>query len=73
MNSRSGQNYRSSVKRYYYDELLGKCLPFFYGNCMGNESGFDSINDCIDNCTAHSNHKVFFECKINLIFKILKF
>ncbi|KAL3985162.1 Kunitz/Bovine pancreatic trypsin inhibitor domain family protein [Acanthocheilonema viteae] len=50
---------RSTVKRYYYDESLGECLPFFYDNCIGDENGFDNINDCIGNCTAHSNFQDF--------------
>uniref|UniRef100_A0A0R3RVY0 Kunitz/Bovine pancreatic trypsin inhibitor domain protein n=1 Tax=Elaeophora elaphi TaxID=1147741 RepID=A0A0R3RVY0_9BILA len=50
---------RLTVKRYYYDEALGECLPLFYGNCMRDENGFDTVNDCIGNCTMPSNFQDF--------------
>ncbi|VDK69995.1 unnamed protein product [Onchocerca ochengi] len=56
---KNDESCRSAAKRYYYDESIGECLPLFYGNCIGNENGFDNMNDCIGNCTIHSNFQDF--------------
>ncbi|MCP9259675.1 Papilin [Dirofilaria immitis] len=45
---------KSALERYYYYESIDECLPFSYGNCIENGIGFDSMNDCIGNCTIHS-------------------
>ncbi|CAD5222567.1 unnamed protein product [Bursaphelenchus xylophilus] len=40
----------AKTTKYYYDTRSGKCSPFIYGGCSGNENNFDSLGDCQDIC-----------------------
>lgn len=31
---------------------MGKCLPFSYGGCRGNQNKFDSAEECERRCAA---------------------
>uniref|UniRef100_A0A915Q5B9 Papilin n=1 Tax=Setaria digitata TaxID=48799 RepID=A0A915Q5B9_9BILA len=55
----NNQSCRSTIKRYYYDKSNGKCLSLFYGNCIGNETGFDSMDECMANCAMLSSFQEF--------------
>ena len=36
--------------RYYYDNVLGKCLTFTYSGCEGNGNNFETIEECAKTC-----------------------
>ncbi|KAL3864758.1 hypothetical protein ACJMK2_006414 [Sinanodonta woodiana] len=38
------------IRRYYFDQNMGKCLPFFYGGCQGNANNFETLSRCQRQC-----------------------
>ncbi|KAL3072028.1 hypothetical protein niasHT_035710 [Heterodera trifolii] len=38
------------VTRYYFDASSGKCKPFQYSGCGGNENNFQSLQSCHSTC-----------------------
>lgn len=41
-----------SFPRFYYDSTSGRCQPFEYGGCRGNQNRFDSLEECGRTCEA---------------------
>uniref|UniRef100_A0A8D0KLT4 Tissue factor pathway inhibitor n=1 Tax=Salvator merianae TaxID=96440 RepID=A0A8D0KLT4_SALMN len=41
---------RASEKRYFYNYTTGKCRPFSYSGCGGNENNFTSRKSCLQMC-----------------------
>ncbi|XP_046303361.1 tissue factor pathway inhibitor isoform X2 [Marmota monax] len=41
---------QASEKRYYFNSVIGKCRPFKYSGCGGNENNFTSKRACIRSC-----------------------
>lgn len=41
---------RAHIPRFYFDTQTGKCTPFFYGGCEGNENNFETIEECEKAC-----------------------
>jgi len=41
---------RAHVKRYFYDETSGECVPFTFGGCHGNANNFASKQKCTNFC-----------------------
>ncbi|XP_014208729.1 spondin-1-like isoform X2 [Copidosoma floridanum] len=39
--------------RYYYDKVKGRCLPFRYSGCAGNENRFNDERLCTQTCVVH--------------------
>uniref|UniRef100_A0A672LA53 BPTI/Kunitz inhibitor domain-containing protein n=1 Tax=Sinocyclocheilus grahami TaxID=75366 RepID=A0A672LA53_SINGR len=42
------------VQRWYYNEAVGTCLPFWYGGCDGNSNRFNSEKECLQICGVTS-------------------
>nr|CDS34164.1 Kunitz protein 8 [Hymenolepis microstoma] len=42
-----------------FDKSVGRCVPFVYGGCGGNENRFRSIEECENACrpSVRSNFK----------------
>lgn len=38
------------LRRYYFDDSRGMCLPFAYSGCLGNLNNFESQQSCMDYC-----------------------
>uniref|UniRef100_A0A0N5AV83 Kunitz/Bovine pancreatic trypsin inhibitor domain protein n=1 Tax=Syphacia muris TaxID=451379 RepID=A0A0N5AV83_9BILA len=43
---------RSPVTKYYYDISSGRCLPFQFTQCGGNDNKFDSLDQCLSFCAT---------------------
>uniref|UniRef100_A0A8C5LLJ8 Tissue factor pathway inhibitor n=1 Tax=Jaculus jaculus TaxID=51337 RepID=A0A8C5LLJ8_JACJA len=41
---------KASVNRFYYNATIGRCLPFKYTGCGGNENNFVSKQSCFKAC-----------------------
>ncbi|EMP26258.1 Tissue factor pathway inhibitor [Chelonia mydas] len=41
---------KANEKRFFYDHSTGKCHPFSYSGCGGNENNFTSKNSCLRTC-----------------------
>ena len=39
-----------SLRQYYYDIQLGRCLEFDYSGCQGNDNKFNSLRECAQRC-----------------------
>ena len=48
-----------SVERFYFNPLLGTCLPFQYDGCFGNDNNFASLNDCFLICSGLQTVQLF--------------
>uniref|UniRef100_A0A158R656 Kunitz/Bovine pancreatic trypsin inhibitor domain protein n=1 Tax=Syphacia muris TaxID=451379 RepID=A0A158R656_9BILA len=44
------ENYRKGERFYYFDAALGKCEPFLYRGCGGNDNRFYSLQRCRTVC-----------------------
>ncbi|XP_014669308.1 PREDICTED: papilin-like isoform X4 [Priapulus caudatus] len=40
------------LRWYFSDEDGGRCAPFYYGGCEGNENNFETYQDCSDFCSV---------------------
>lgn len=38
------------IRRYYFDDSRGICLPFAYSGCEGNLNNFENQQSCMDYC-----------------------
>ncbi|XP_043116050.1 collagen alpha-6(VI) chain isoform X2 [Puntigrus tetrazona] len=50
------------VQRWYYNEAVGTCLPFWYGGCDGNSNRFNSEMECLQIC-GKQNPEVVLQAK----------
>ncbi|XP_006864130.1 PREDICTED: tissue factor pathway inhibitor [Chrysochloris asiatica] len=41
---------QANVNRFYYNSNIGKCRPFLYSGCGGNENNFTSKKACLKTC-----------------------
>ncbi|XP_072468708.1 tissue factor pathway inhibitor isoform X4 [Notamacropus eugenii] len=41
---------RANEKRFYFNSAIGKCRPFNYSGCGGNENNFTSKKSCLRTC-----------------------
>ncbi|KAL4662341.1 hypothetical protein H8957_014746 [Semnopithecus entellus] len=41
---------RANENRFYYNSVIGKCRPFKYSGCGGNENNFTSKKECLRAC-----------------------
>uniref|UniRef100_A0A8C0JDG4 Tissue factor pathway inhibitor n=1 Tax=Chelonoidis abingdonii TaxID=106734 RepID=A0A8C0JDG4_CHEAB len=41
---------KANEKRFFYDHSTGRCHPFSYSGCGGNENNFTSKNSCLRTC-----------------------
>ncbi|KAB0362242.1 hypothetical protein FD754_006398, partial [Muntiacus muntjak] len=41
---------QANVTRFYYNSVIGKCRPFNYSGCGGNENNFTSKKECLRAC-----------------------
>ncbi|XP_064419665.1 tissue factor pathway inhibitor isoform X2 [Latimeria chalumnae] len=46
---------KAKEKRFYYDHTLGRCKPFLYSGCGGNNNNFTSRRSCLQVCKKGSN------------------
>ncbi|KAF4083893.1 hypothetical protein AMELA_G00122540 [Ameiurus melas] len=50
---------RDDNTKWYYNPYEGKCIPFNFGGCNGNDNQFDSEQDCIDLCRQVTGKDAF--------------
>ncbi|XP_043361388.1 tissue factor pathway inhibitor isoform X1 [Dermochelys coriacea] len=48
---------KANEKRFFYDHSTGKCHPFSYSGCGGNENNFTSKNSCLRTCKKDFSKK----------------
>ncbi|XP_008571211.1 PREDICTED: tissue factor pathway inhibitor [Galeopterus variegatus] len=41
---------QANENRFYYNSIIGKCRPFKYSGCGGNENNFTSKKECLRTC-----------------------
>uniref|UniRef100_A0A803SQR6 BPTI/Kunitz inhibitor domain-containing protein n=1 Tax=Anolis carolinensis TaxID=28377 RepID=A0A803SQR6_ANOCA len=41
---------RAQEKRFFYNYTIGKCRPFSYSGCGGNENNFTTRKSCLQMC-----------------------
>ncbi|XP_051566109.1 tissue factor pathway inhibitor-like isoform X2 [Myxocyprinus asiaticus] len=41
--------------RFYFDINTGRCEPFEYGGCQGNENNFETLQECEEMCLVKEN------------------
>lgn len=41
---------RGIYSRFAFDSVQGKCVPFVYGGCRGNQNNFFTIEECQTTC-----------------------
>lgn len=41
---------QANESRFYYNSIIGKCRPFKYSGCGGNENNFTSKRACLKAC-----------------------
>lgn len=41
---------QANESRFYYNSIIGKCRPFKYSGCGGNENNFTSKKACLKTC-----------------------
>lgn len=44
-----------SMKRFYYDMEMKKCLEFTYGGMKGNGNNFNKLEECQQECSSYNN------------------
>lgn len=44
----------AAMPRWYFDPATGKCTPFTYGGCGGNENNFQTPAACVTACAANA-------------------
>ncbi|XP_028927722.1 tissue factor pathway inhibitor isoform X1 [Ornithorhynchus anatinus] len=49
---------RANEKRFFYNAVIGRCHPFNYSGCGGNENNFTTRKACLQNCKKGFNRKV---------------
>lgn len=56
---------RALIPRWWYDAGSGKCIPFNFGGCDGNENNFPSEKACLSTCSSEFFSVVFHDmnCK----------
>ncbi|XP_016363355.1 collagen alpha-6(VI) chain-like [Sinocyclocheilus anshuiensis] len=62
LNSDRGTICGEFVQRWYYNEAVGTCLPFWYGGCDGNSNRFNSEKECLQIC-GKQNPEVILQAK----------
>ncbi|ODN06591.1 Kunitz-type protease inhibitor 2 [Orchesella cincta] len=50
---------KSDNLRYFFDSAAGKCRPFIFGGCHGNNNNFITEQDCLQSCSNHRPTKDF--------------
>uniref|UniRef100_A0A8C0JBG5 Tissue factor pathway inhibitor n=1 Tax=Chelonoidis abingdonii TaxID=106734 RepID=A0A8C0JBG5_CHEAB len=48
---------KANEKRFFYDHSTGRCHPFSYSGCGGNENNFTSKNSCLRTCKKDFSKK----------------
>ncbi|XP_023667960.1 kunitz-type protease inhibitor 2 isoform X2 [Paramormyrops kingsleyae] len=43
---------RAAFPKFYFDPSAGRCLPFIYGGCLGNDNRYNTLEDCMSRCTG---------------------
>lgn len=43
-----------NFRRFYYNPILKKCLPFAWGGCKGTQNNFRTSQDCMKKCGAQN-------------------
>ncbi|XP_037560598.1 papilin-like isoform X1 [Dermacentor silvarum] len=41
------------LRRFYYDKIQDRCLPFIFGGCLGNGNNFYTSAQCNRHCRSH--------------------
>ena len=66
----SGNNScKTYTRRYFYNPKIGKCLPFNYSGCEGNNNNFDGFFACRETCSklvSAKNEPLKYKCDLPL-------
>lgn len=47
----------SFVHKWYFNKTEGKCRPFPYGGCKGNDNRYNSEDECLHYCVGGADRK----------------
>lgn len=43
----------AALQRWWFNAATGKCEPFVYGGCGGNDNNFETAQECVGACAAN--------------------
>ena len=66
MQERDAGKCKQTMGQYFFDRREGKCKPFVYSGCGGNDNRFNSYPSCERTCTKKDNMSKFKESKSSL-------
>ena len=66
MQERDAGKCKQTMGQYFFDRREGKCKPFVYSGCGGNDNRFNSYTSCERTCTKKDNMSKFEESKSSL-------
>ena len=63
MQERDAGQCKQTMGQYFFDRREGKCKPFVYNGCGGNDNRFNSYTSCERACTKKDNMSKYKESK----------
>uniref|UniRef100_A0A3Q3EAG4 BPTI/Kunitz inhibitor domain-containing protein n=1 Tax=Labrus bergylta TaxID=56723 RepID=A0A3Q3EAG4_9LABR len=49
---------RAAFPKFYYDPDTSTCQTFIYGGCRGNQNRYDSLEECMSQCSGDGNSPI---------------
>ena len=63
MKERDAGKCKQTMGQYFFDRREGKCKPFVYSGCGGNNNRFNSYTSCERTCMKKDNMSKYKEAK----------
>ncbi|GFR23990.1 papilin, partial [Trichonephila clavata] len=49
---------KAIIPRFFFNKRTGKCEPFHYGGCGGNENNFRTVKECEERCHVQNDENI---------------